>query len=159
MARKHERTSARRSASQVLYSAAIRNVSAQELLASNLMDCLDAPLSDYALKLIDGVERHAEELDGIISDAAENWTLERMPIMDVAIIRIALYEMLHVDDVPISVSINEAVELAKRFGGEDDSPKFVNGMLGGVARQLETQARNGDDGAVAAASAPVAEEA
>lgn len=137
MARKHERTSARRSAVQVLYSAAIRGMSARELLASNLMDCLDAPLSDYALKLIEGVEDHGDEIDQIISGAAKNWTLERMPIMDVAITRIALFEMLHVDDVPVSVSINEAVELAKRFGGEDDSPKFVNGMLGSVARQME----------------------
>lgn len=137
MARKHERTSARRSAVQVLYSAAIRGMSARELLVSNLMDCLDAPLSDYALKLIEGVEDHGDEIDQIISGAAKNWTLERMPIMDVAITRIALFEMLHVDDVPVSVSINEAVELAKRFGGEDDSPKFVNGMLGSVARQME----------------------
>lgn len=137
MARKHERTSARRSAVQVLYSAAIRDMGPQELLESNLMDCLEAPLSDYALKLISGVEENAEELDAIISGAARNWTLARMPIMDLAIIRTALFEMLHVDDVPVSVSINEAVELAKRFGGEDDSPKFVNGMLGSVARQQE----------------------
>lgn len=137
MARKHERTSARRAASQVLYSAAIRNMSACALLESNLMDCLDVPLSDYALRLINGVEEHTQELDGIISGAAKNWTLSRMPIMDVAIIRIALFEMLHVDEVPVSVSINEAVELAKRFGGEDDSPKFVNGMLGSVARQMD----------------------
>lgn len=140
MAHKHERTGARRIASQVLYSAAIRNMSAQELLRSNLMDCLDGPPSDYALKLIAGVEEHADELDGIINKAAKNWTLSRMPIMDVAIIRIALYEMLHVDEVPVSVSINEAVELAKCFGGEDESPKFVNGMLGGVARQMEADA-------------------
>lgn len=145
MARKHERTGARRSALQVLYSASIRDMSARTLLESNLMDCLDAPLSDYALKLIAGVEDNAEELDGIISGAAKNWTLARMPVMDVAIIRIALFEMLYVDDVPVSVSINEAVELAKRFGGEDDSPKFVNGMLGSVARQMEASAPVCDD--------------
>ncbi len=147
MAHKHERTGARRIASQVLYSAAIRSMSAQELLRSNLMDCLDGPPSDYALRLITGVEEHAEELDAIINKAAKNWTLSRMPIMDVAIIRIALYEMLHVDEVPVSVSINEAVELAKCFGGEDDSPKFVNGMLGGVARQMETDAGKAATGA------------
>lgn len=140
MARKHERTNARRAASQVLYSAAIRDVSARDLLSSNLMDCLETPLTDYALKLIEGVEDNAEQIDGIISGAAKNWTLERMPVMDLAIIRIALFEMLHVDDVPVSVSINEAVELAKRFGGEDDSPKFVNGMLGSVARRMDADA-------------------
>ena len=139
MAHKHERTGARRAAAQVLYSASIRGVSASELLESNLMDCLEAPLSDYSLKLIEGVEGNASQIDAIITDAAKNWTLDRMPVMDVVITRIALFEMLHVDDVPVSVSINEAVELAKRFGGEDDSPKFVNGMLGSVARHMEVE--------------------
>ena len=155
MARKHERTTARRCAAQVLYSTAIRNMSARDLLDSNLMDCLEAPLSDYALKLIYGVEDNASEIDDIISGAAKNWTLERMPVMDVAITRIALFEMLHVDDVPVSVSINEAVELAKRFGGEDDSPKFVNGMLGSVARQME----HGGHGGAAKAALGAKEEA
>lgn len=113
------------------------------------MDCLEAPLSDYSLKLIEGVEGNASQIDAIITDAAKNWTLDRMPVMDVVITRIALFEMLYVDDVPVSVSINEAVELAKRFGGEDDSPKFVNGMLGSVARHMEVEE------ATVAADAPV----
>lgn len=133
----HERTYDRRSAAQVLYSASIREMSAQALLNGGLLDCLDRPLSDYALKLIRGVEANSDELNALISEASQNWTLHRMPLMDVAIIRIALFEMCHIDEVPISVSINEAVELAKYFGAEDDSPRFVNGMLGGIARQLE----------------------
>ncbi len=110
------------------------------MLEEGRMDCLESPLTDYAITLIHGIEENSEEIDQLIKDASKNWTLERMPLMDVAIIRIALFEMLHVDQVPVSVSINEAVELAKCFGGEDDSPKFVNGMLGGVARQMDEPA-------------------
>lgn len=138
----HERTLDRRSAVQVLYSASIRELSAQNMLGDGLFDCLDKPLTDYALQLISGVERHAPQINEIISSAAKNWTLQRMPLMDVAILRIALFEMLFVDDVPISVSINEAVELAKSFGAEDESPKFINGMLGSVARTLEDNSSN-----------------
>ncbi len=140
MTRKHERTAARRAAVQALYSAAIRETSAQALLSQGLIDCLDEPLTDYALKIISGVEDNAERLDDLISCAARNWTLERMPLMDLAIMRIALFEILYVDDVPVSVSINEAVELAKRFGAEDESPKFVNGMLGAITRQMDQPA-------------------
>ncbi len=96
-------------------------------------------MSDYAYSLVKGVEERKDELDGRLSSISKNWSVSRMPLMDLAILRIALYEMLYVDVVPISVSINEAVEMAKEFGGEDDSPKFVNGMLGNVARQLEDE--------------------
>lgn len=143
MARKHERTAARRAAAQVLYSAAIREMSAADMLKDGLVDCLEHPLTDYSLQLISGIEEHGVEIDATISRLAKNWTLERMPLMDVTTIRIALFEMLHVDEVPISVSINEAVELAKCFGCEDDSPKFVNGMLGSVARQMEAEVPDG----------------
>ena len=60
-----------------------------------------------------------------------------MPIMDRSVLRLATYEMLHEDDVPVSVSINEAVDLAKEFGGEDESHRFVNGVLGQIAKRLE----------------------
>ena len=65
-----------------------------------------------------------------------------MPIVDRCILRLATYEMLFVDEVPVSVAINEAVELAKDFGGEDESPRFVNGVLGRIARQLEEDAKD-----------------
>lgn len=60
-----------------------------------------------------------------------------MPVIDRCLLRQTVFEMLYVEDVPISVSINEAVELAKKYGGEDDSHKFVNGILGKIARQIE----------------------
>ena len=137
MSRQHERTAARKNAAQVLYSGAIRNVSAFDLLEEGTMTCLEKEISDYAYDLVKGVEEHKDELDKKLDSISKNWSVSRMPLMDLAILRIALYEMLYVDMVPISVSINEAVEMAKEFGGEDDSPKFVNGMLGNVARELE----------------------
>lgn len=139
MAYQHERTSARKCAAQILYTGAIRNASALELLKAGDVSCLESTVTDYAYGLVEGVEEHLEELDGRLSTISRNWTIDRMPIMDLAILRIALYEMLYVEAVPISVSINEAVELAKAFGGEDDSPKFVNGMLGNLARQIEEE--------------------
>lgn len=137
MSRQHERTDARKSAAQILYSGEIRNTSAFDLLEGGTMTCLERAVSDYAYNLVKGVEEHKEELDSKLESISKNWSVSRMPLMDLAILRIALYEMLYVDVVPISVSINEAVEMAKEFGGEDESPKFVNGMLGNIARQLE----------------------
>lgn len=135
----HERTAARKCAVQILYAGTIRGASAIELLKSGDMGCLDAEVSDYAYKLVEGVENHKAEIDDRLSSISRNWSIDRMPIMDLAILRTALFEMLYVDVVPVSVSINEAVELSKSFGGDDDSPKFINGMLGNVARQLEGQ--------------------
>lgn len=137
MARMHDRTKARRCAAQVLYTSSIRNIDVNTLIDESLLDCLETPLSDYALSLLRGISDHKEELDAMIGSSSENWAIDRMPLMDLNILRIALFEMNHVEDVPVSVSINEAVELAKDFGGDDNSPKFINGMLGNIARQME----------------------
>lgn len=102
-------------------------------------------LLDYATELVDGVTAHIEQIDAWISQTARNWTIERMPAIDRNIIRLACYEMAFADDIPVSVAINEAVELAKSYGG-DDSPKFVNGVLGRIATMLE------EEGAVGAAT-------
>lgn len=75
-----------------------------------------------------------EELDDRINDVAEGWKTRRMGKVDLTLIRLALYEILHDDDVPEKVAINEAVELAKKFGG-DDSPSFINGVLGKLVRK------------------------
>lgn len=143
MAKRHERTLARRQAVQVLYSAEINDITpdeAAENLAWVLEDSEEGVLLDYALELVKGVETHQSEIDAHLADTSENWSLLRMPIVDRSILRVALFEMLHEDKVPVSVSINEAVELAKGFGGEDESPRFVNGVLGRIARELEEKA-------------------
>lgn len=95
-------------------------------------DLIGEDLAEYAGRLLRGIVSHLDEIDGWIADTAENWTLDRMPLVDRNIIRLASYEIAFCEDIPTSVAINEAVELAKAFGG-DESPKFVNGVLGRIA--------------------------
>ena len=90
-------------------------------------------LGEYAKYLYDGVSGVTEELDGIISQHSNGWKISRLPKVNVAILRLAIYEILHVDDVPDSVAINEAVELTKKYSGREDA-SFVNGILGSVYR-------------------------
>lgn len=148
-AKRHERSIARRSTVQVLYTSEIQGKRPSTLLDMGLCLSEDGPLSDYALRLVDGIEEHLDVIDDKLEATSENWAVARMPIVDRSILRLATYEMLYVDDVPLSVSINEAVELAKDFGGEEDSPRFVNGVLGRIARQIE-RADAADAGAGAA---------
>lgn len=136
-ARTHEHTKARHAAVKVLYSAEICSVSPSEIIAQGEYPEEGGIIDDYALTLIEGVEEHRAELDEVLGNASENWAISRMPIIDRCVLRLAAFEMLHVDSVPLSVSINEAVELAKAFGGEDESHRFVNGVLGKIAASLE----------------------
>lgn len=85
----------------------------------------------YAVQLLEGVYRERSKIDAVISKHASNWRLERIDVTDRNILRIAVFEMMHQDDVPAEVTINEAVEIAKRFCA-DDSPSFVNGILDAV---------------------------
>ena len=101
-------------------------------------DLVGEPLNDYAREVLQGVIAHREQIDGWIADAAFNWTIQRMLNVDRNIIRMAAFEMAFVDEIPVPVAINEAVELAKVFGG-DESPKFVNGVLGRIATRLASE--------------------
>lgn len=90
----------------------------------------------YAYEILQGVSSEIARLDQLISEAATNWRLERIAPTDRNLMRIAVYEMLARQDVPPQVAINEAVEIAKRFAG-DDSPKFINGVLDSIKDRLE----------------------
>lgn len=138
MAKKHERTLARRMAVQALYQGEITGVAIDQLASTDteLPDC--GALPSYAVELLASTQAHMAEIDDCISEASKNWKLSRMPVVDRAILRCAICEMLFIDDVPVRVAINEAVELAKAFGGEDESAGFVNGVLGRVARSGES---------------------
>lgn len=135
----HERTEARRLALQVLYQSEMVEKAPSAILADKAYVAEEGVPSAYAERLLRGVEEHREEIDDQLRTASENWTLSRMPAVDRALLRMAACEMLYVDEVPLSVSINEAVELAKRFGGGDDSHRFVNGILGRIARGIEAE--------------------
>ena len=88
----------------------------------------------YAKKLLDGVQEKADMVNQLISKYAENWRLERMSLIDRNILRLAVYEVHYQDDVPISVAINEAVEIAKRYSTDDSGP-FINGILDALAKE------------------------
>lgn len=157
-AKRHERTRARRAAIQVLYMGEIRELSPLTIAESDDGHLIeDGPIPAYALELVRGVCEHRNEVDEHLAATSENWSLGRMPVVDRSILRLATYEMMFIDDVPISVSINEAVELAKDFGGEDDSPRFVNGVLGRIAKRLDGDAEGSADDAAQGVAGGVSE--
>ena len=153
----HERRAARESALALLYSGDISEKDVTEIVDDGAYPADDLALSEYAEMLIAGVSEHVDDIDKRLASTSENWSIDRMPVVDRAILRLATFEMIYVEDVPVSVSINEAVELANMYGGEDDSSRFVNGVLGRIARMLEkevapatdaSQEPNADDQAV-----------
>lgn len=95
-----------------------------------------AKVGNYAKALFEGVDSKIEELDEIINAYSKGWKTNRLPKVNLAILRLAIYEIKYVDDVPASVAINEAVELAKKYSGEGDY-SFINGILGSVAKGEE----------------------
>ena len=100
-------------------------------------------LEAYAVRLAHGVEEEQEHLDAVLSEVSVGWPVHRMSTVDRSILRLALYEMLYVDDVPPDVAVNEAIELAKGFSG-DEAPAFVGGVLRGA--ELRTQGKVGHGG-------------
>ena len=87
---------------------------------------------DFANGIVDGISEHAEEIDQIIASASKGWAIDRMPKVDISVLRVAVYELLFDKKAPQKVVINEAVRIATKYGGED-SPRFINGVLGKVA--------------------------
>ena len=114
----------------VLYEASTKGVSGDDIAAAQVTD----PDPTTAL-LVHGVDEHREQLDAAIAAHARGWTLARMPLIDLTIMRIASFELLARPDVPVAVVIDEAVELAKRFS-TDDSGRFVNGVLSALVPVL-----------------------
>jgi len=112
-----------------------------------------APLTDdtveFARRLLSGTIDNLPEIDSRLRSYAREWTLERMANVDRNILRLALYEMLHLDDIPLSVSINEAVELAKVYS-TPDSGRFINGILGKIAGTLDAPDATGGEGGLQA---------
>jgi N utilization substance protein B len=127
-----ERTRARRQALQILYQREITEQSVGSIFDAHSYSDEDGEPSDYCRALALGTELHRDVIDAEIEATSQHWTLMRMPFVDRNILRLAVYEILFEPDVPDSVAINEAVEMAKAYG-TDDSPKFVNGVLGRIA--------------------------
>lgn len=144
------RHEARKQAFLLLFEQSLNPCAMEELIdaaeeAGSLMpegtspDIPPHPVDDFAVRVAMGVEAHCPELDGIIAKYARGWSVQRLSKVCLSLLRLALFEMQYADDIPVSVSINEAVELAKAFGGPDDAP-FLNGVLGGAAKELAAHA-------------------
>jgi transcription antitermination protein NusB len=129
------RHQARKRAVDLLFEAEARGLSAAEvadgrsLLAETQPDV--AALNPYTETVARGVTEHAAHIDDLISSHLQGWTLARLPAVDRAVLRVAVWELLHAQDVPEPVAVDEAVELAKELS-TDDSPGFVNGVLGQI---------------------------
>ena len=95
-------------------------------------------LEEYAVRLACGVERERDELDALLSEVSVGWPVHRMSAIDRTILRLALYEMLHIEDVPAEVAVGEAFELARGFSG-DEAPQFVGGVLRGAKEACRSE--------------------
>ncbi|MDP8296695.1 MAG: transcription antitermination factor NusB [Candidatus Orphnella occulta] len=129
-----KRTRSRELALQILYQADIRHEDIKSILSdfwksqSQSSEELEPSIMEFAENLAQGTQENIKQIDTTISSYAQNWQLERMAVIDRNIMRMSCYELLFLDDVPPKVSINEAVDLAKKYG-DLESGKFVNGIL------------------------------
>ncbi len=130
-----ERRKARETALQVLYLLDIRGRMTDEEIEDVAGELkIEGSARDYCIMLIKGVKERIGEIDRLVEGYSENWTITRMAVVDRNILRLAVYELLYCHDIPYKVVIDEAVELAKRFGAED-SGAFINGILDRIARE------------------------
>jgi transcription antitermination protein NusB len=130
------RSKARKRAVDLLYEADLRGADALATLAERVA-LGEPPVQEYAVELVEGVAAHRQRIDQLLTDYAEGWTIERMPGVDRAVLRVGVFELLWRADVPDAVAIDEAVELAKSLS-TDESPRFVNGVLARVLRDRPT---------------------
>ncbi|MFK4765836.1 transcription antitermination factor NusB [Desulfobaculum sp. SPO524] len=144
--KKGSRRGGRRRAFEVLYSLNFNEVTAMDQL-ERAFTLAPAPSEEaaernatgrkeFAWELVSGVWKNKEDIDKRIDEYSQHWKLSRIARIELTILRLAMYEMLYLADVPLKVAINEAVELAKRFG-DDNSKNFVNGILDAVAKAVE----------------------
>jgi N utilization substance protein B len=130
------RTKARKRALDLLYGADLREISLNNAIAIEAERAKAEPARweswVYARTIVEGIAEHGDEIDELIETYAQGWTINRMPVLDRAIVRVGIWEILFNDEVPTGVAISEAVEAAKSLSTEDSSG-FVNGLLGRIA--------------------------
>ncbi|WP_402465261.1 transcription antitermination factor NusB [Isoptericola aurantiacus] len=124
------RTKARRRAADILFEAEQRGVDPLVLLADRVIEPHhEASVPQYSVELVEGVVAHRERIDELLETYSREWTIARMPAVDRALLRVGAFELLYNDDVPDVVAVDEAVDLARALS-TDESPGFVNGLLG-----------------------------
>lgn len=135
------RTKARKRAVDLLYGADLREISLNEAIAVESARADAQPDREaswrYAREIVVGITEHGDEIDELIETYAQGWTIDRMPTLDRAIVRIGIWEIMFNDEVPDSVAVSEAVKLASELS-TDDSAGFVNGLLGRIAQLKPT---------------------
>ena len=132
-----KRREAREQAFALLFAKSINREKIRDIVrAANEVG--ERPIDDFAETAATGVEANESALDEKISSFTRGWAIGRLSKVSLSILRLAAYEILYEKDIPVGVSINEAVELAKKYGTAEDAP-FVNGVLGSLARELETE--------------------
>jgi transcription antitermination protein NusB len=129
------RSKARKRAVDLLYEADLRDVGTAGVLSERIA-AADPPVNDYTVAIVEGAAEHSARIDEILAYYSEGWTIQRMPALDRAILRLGIFELLWREDVPAAVVIDEAVELAKMLS-TDESPRFINGVLARVLRDAQ----------------------
>jgi transcription antitermination protein NusB len=126
------RSKARKRALDLLYASEMRRENPVEALDRAVADG-EGPTNDYTATLVRGVVEHQAAIDDLLRDASEGWSLERMPAVDRNVLRLGVFELLYADDVPDGVAVTEAMNLVRDLS-TDESPAFVNGVLGTILR-------------------------
>jgi transcription antitermination protein NusB len=126
------RGKARKRALDVLYAAEMRGERPVEAL-ERIVAAGEGPTNDYTSVLVHGVAEHQERIDELLGTYAQGWTLTRMPAVDRNVLRLGVYELLYVEDVPDGVAVSEAMNLVRDLS-TDESPGYVNGLLGSIVR-------------------------
>ncbi|KPK38526.1 MAG: hypothetical protein AMJ78_09850 [Omnitrophica WOR_2 bacterium SM23_29] len=138
-----KRTKARECALQILYQIDITSDSVDNLLSAFWEDKeLESEVRDFGTALVKGTVENMQKIDEVITKYASNWKLKRMAVVDRNVLRLATYELLYREDIPHKVAINEAVDLAKKYG-DIDSGKFVNGVLDRINKEEATHGKAG----------------
>ncbi len=128
----------RREAREAAFALLFENTFSNEGMEAVLRDAEEAqtlPEDQFALSLATGAAEKQEELDQKIAAASDRWKMDRISRVALTVMRLALYEVLYCEEIPVNVSLNEAVELTKIYGGDEEA-SFVNGVLGGIVRTL-----------------------
>jgi transcription antitermination protein NusB len=129
------RSKARKRALDLIFAAEARGKIATDVLNEQVM-AGEVPSNEYTVTLVKGVVEHAARLDELITEYSRDWTLDRMPAVDRNVLRLAIFEVLYVEDVPDAVAISEALNLVRDLS-TDESPSFVNGLLGHIVRDKD----------------------
>ena len=129
------RGKARKRALDLIFAAEARGRGPREFLEEQV-EAGERPTNDYTVTLVEGVADHLARIDELISTYAEGWSLDRMPAVDRNVLRLGVFEVLWVDDVPDAVAVSEAVNLVRDLS-TDESPAFVNGVLGHIVRDKD----------------------